>query len=296
MWKSQWFYLSTRIGSLLDAARFLVSTFTKDKQDFYAANIEIRRNAEAVVKQIEIFQNHDGLPDLVRDRLKAFLDLYRAHEEALEKQKNTINPPNDLDRMQWLLTVLAALRSELDYVLSDFETVTRSLVNRAFEHLKRCIRADDDFGERWRKAYAKDETACEKLGAVHLLHHGIWTFKANGPGSRTDLVLGTPIVDKDLPEIERASNALVLTEWKLIRNESELNRKANEAYKQAVDYGESLLAGFELASRRYLVLVSEKQLPRLDPLPDSQLGRLVIYEYVNIPVSPLNTSNHARCY
>lgn len=251
MWKSQWFHLSMRIGSLMDAARFLVGSLTERLGDRYAANAEVSRNAQAIIEELKIFQKQVGLPGHARDRLGAFLELYDNEKERIKE--------NNFGQMQWLVTVLAALRSELDYVLSDFETVTRNIVNGAFEHLKRCIRADDDFARKWQAAFEKKqeaETACEKLGAVHLLHRGIWAFKAHGRGSRTDLILGTPIGDENIPEIERASNALVLTEWKRVR-EGELQSKAEEAYKQALDYGESLLAGFELASRRYLELFSK---------------------------------------
>ncbi|XXX82634.1 hypothetical protein WMF30_28165 [Sorangium sp. So ce134] len=140
--------------------------------------------------------------------------------------------------------------------------------------------ADDDVGSKWRQAFAKGEVACEKLGAAHLLSHGIWAFKANSEGERTDLILQEPI--RDIDKVERVAEGLVLTEWKLIRRESDVSRQAAQARKQAEKYGSGSLAGFELSSRRYIVLVSEKIDIRL---PDMDCGH-VKYHHVGICVKP----------
>jgi hypothetical protein len=55
------------------------------------------------------------------------------------------------------------------------------------------------------------------------------------------------------PQIERAAEALVQTEWKILREQSELSSKTQEAFVQAKLYGAESLAGFELLNRRYLV-------------------------------------------
>jgi hypothetical protein len=90
---------------------------------------------------------------------------------------------------------------------------------------------------------------CEKLGAAHLLLHGIWAFKVSATGERTDLVLGEKL--EITPQVEAASEALVLTEWKCVRKPGELDHKINEAFSQAKIYSVGVLADFELASRRY---------------------------------------------
>jgi hypothetical protein len=89
-----------------------------------------------------------------------------------------------------ILLKLDLFRAEFDHLLLDTEAVGRSIVRRAFAHLQRSIVADSDFRQKWQKAFGGNETGCEKLGACHLLLHGIWAFKAYAEGERTDLVLG----------------------------------------------------------------------------------------------------------
>lgn len=100
----------------------------------------------------------------------------------------------------------------------------------------------------------------------------------------SDLVLGAPLAIND--DIRGAANALVLTEWKLVREKGELSGKIKEAYLQAKRYSEGILAGFELTSRRYLVLVSRDHLP----MPAEHREAEAIYEYRNLAVSPLTPS------
>ncbi|HTB58557.1 MAG TPA: hypothetical protein VLC06_11810, partial [Polyangia bacterium] len=94
-------------------------------------------------------------------------------------------------------------------------------------------------------------------GAVHLLTHGIWAFKAHGAGARTDLVLGAPIDpgDSRVHDVE----ALVLTEWK-IAGAQNLSSKIDEAHTQLRLYKGGILSGFELTSRRYVVVVCDQNL------------------------------------
>jgi hypothetical protein len=161
-------------------------------------------------------------------------------------------------------------------------------VERAFIHLQRSIIADRTVHATWHSAFEDGETACEKLGAAHLLLHGIWGFKANAEGERTDLILGQRLqIDS---QVERASDALVLTEWKVVRDANELVGKAQEAFDQARRYSEGSLAGFELASRRYLVIVST---PRLE-MPSDRTQDLVTYQHINVAVGPATPSVESR--
>ena len=156
-----------------------------------------------------------------------------------------------------------------------------------FFHLQRSIVADDSFSARWRNAFSAGETACEKLGAVHLLSFGIYAFKAHSVGERTDLVLGDSV---NLSEAERAADALVLTEWKKISGANDLEGKADDAFNQARIYAAGSLAGFELSSRRYLIMVSEKRLA----MPPDQSDGAVTYEYRNVAVAPDSPSRATR--
>ncbi len=179
-----------------------------------------------------------------------------------------------------MLLLLATFRAEFEYLIADNEAVARSLVVRSLTHLQRSIVADDTVRQRWKASFRAGETACEKLGACHLLGHGIWAFKASAQGERTDLVLGSRL--EVTYDVRRAAEALALTEWKLVRHPKELTKKAREAYKQAKRYSRGIFAGFELASRRYLILVSKDHLELPEPIAETE----VVYEYRNIAVSP----------
>jgi hypothetical protein len=65
--------------------------------------------------------------------------------------------------------------------------------------------ADSSIRQKWRNAFDEGEVACEKLGGVHLLLHGIWAFKVHTPEERTDLVLQEPI--RNLTEVGQTAEA-----------------------------------------------------------------------------------------
>ena len=154
------------------------------------------------------------------------------------------------------VVLLASIRSELDHLLVDQNAIIRSHVKRAFQHLDRSLVADSEIRQKWIKAFKEKngEIACEKLGAAHLLLHGIWAFKANSAGQRTDLILGNTLDVND--EVIEAARGLVLTEWKLVKRNDKPEDVKDIAKSQASLYAGGGLAGFELDSERYLVLVA----------------------------------------
>ena len=178
----------------------------------------------------------------------------------LDKHRMRMNDPSlrGVEHLKVSLVPLAWLRAEIDYHLSDFESVAKRLSERAFVHLQQLIVADDVVRSRWQAAFEAGETACEKLGGAHLLLHGIWGFKVNGPGARTDLVFGEPLGSGIAPE--RVAEVLVLTEWKVVRQPTDSIALAERARSQAQAYAVGIMAGIELSSYRYIVLVSQKKL------------------------------------
>ena len=84
-------------------------------------------------------------------------------------------------------------RSALDAVRAFSERHKKLLPERAFEHLRRLLIVDPTTRALWQAAYKNSEPACERLGATHLLHHGVWTFKADAVGARTDLMYAEPV-------------------------------------------------------------------------------------------------------
>jgi hypothetical protein len=171
--------------------------------------------------------------------------------------------------------------------LSDFESVAKRLSERAFVHLQQLIVADEVVRSRWQAAIEAGETACEKLGGAHLLLHGIWAFKVNGPGARTDLVFGEPLGSGIATE--RVAEALVLTEWKVVRHPPDSIAIAERARSQAQAYAVGIMAGIELSSYRYIVLVSQKKLPSID---DVYLAGAT-YRHINVAIHPAPPSRAA---
>jgi hypothetical protein len=130
-------------------------------------------------------------------------------------------------------------------------------------------------------AFKTGETSCEKLGAVHLLLHGIWAFKVNTAGERTDLVFGESVPDSS--SVERAAESLVLTEWKRVLSPTKTEAIASDARKQAARYTVGALGGLvELVRYRFIVLVSENTLT----LPADHSENGVVYRHVNVAVDP----------
>jgi hypothetical protein len=181
--------------------------------------------------------------------------------------------------------------AEITHLLSDPGARIRAHCERAFEHLRRLIVVDPAQRRLWQEAYANGEPACEGLGATALLYHGIWTFKANATGGRSDLVYSEPI---DVASATRAADGLVLTEWKRTDKHQVtahvVNQLFADARAQSKRYTEGPLAGFELTDYRYIVVVSWEDVE--EPAEVNENG--IIYRHVNIPVGPLAPSKRRR--
>ncbi len=276
MWISKWRATSARILSLVPAGEFFFKT---QENDNFGVTPVLLRNAQDIVAGLRDLLSTNGalLPAAAADSLQRLLTEY---DDRFGRTAGASGFP----AVAGVLPLLISFRAEFEYLLSDTELIARSLVVRALVHLQRSLVADSELAEKWQAAFTKGETACERLGACHLLSHGIWAFKTSAEGERTDLILGTPLEVGD--DLLRAVEALVLTEWKMVRNAAETTQKAEAAYQQAKRYAAGILAGFELASRRYLILVSDDHLDLPDSIRDSE----ITYEYRNIAVSPRTPS------
>lgn len=271
-WQTEWKAISARIHGLAESVKIYQGLEQKDS--YGIGKNQLAPSGRGIYETIEIFigKYKSVLPENMTTCFENFSKHYRSH----------FNVDTNNNAMANTLTILlVSLQSELDYYLSDLSVIARRLSERAFIHLQRCIVADPDFKSRWKKAFFEEgETACEKLGAVHLLLHGIWPFKVSVTGEETDLVFqDAPIASS---EAERAAEAMVLTEWKIVRDQKDTENIAKAAKKQAERYKSGALGGLELTQYRYLVLVSEKNLP---PIPDIREGQ-TLYRHINIAVDP----------
>ena len=170
--------------------------------------------------------------------------------------------------------------TEMSFILSDVQESIRAISERAFSHMRRSIVADSDFRAKWNKAYKHGEVACEKLGAVHLLLHGIWAFKVDATGARTDLVYQEP--PTDLINLQKYAEGIVLTEWKKANRGDNSQRRFKEARLQASSYAQGALSGIELTNYRYAVVVSYEDIE----VPEDMREGNVVYRHINIPVAP----------
>nr|WP_281719510.1 hypothetical protein [Nitrosomonas nitrosa] len=279
-WPEQWRALAARIDGLLHAAEFLTATFGVRTSDDSGV---IRKSFQPVLEAITTDLNklrstyaHE-LPPSASDAVRKFVEL-RAHE-------GITGDPVHIQRFAHL----ASLRSELEYLLHDVEAGRRSFTELAFEHLRRQLVVDKEIRKKWETAFKKREEACEALGAIHLLSHGIWAFKIDALGGATDLVFSHP-VEQYGKLIRRTARALVLTEWKLVKHVTDMEGKAQEAREQTEIYSGGVLGDVELKQTRYIILVSESD---LNP-PEDLTDKGITYHHINLPVNPDVPSRTAR--
>ena len=274
MWLDEWRAISARIQALLDAGAFFLRT---PDSEMHNASDQVILNAHATVEKIRDFNDayHQELQAVQQECISRFLKRY---SDDLRSPRATVT---GFSGVTSAVTYLASFRGEFEYLTKDATQVARSFVARAFTHLQRLLVADEQTRRIWQDKFAQGETACEALGACHLLLHGIWAFKTSAAGERTDLVMSEPL-DIGSGEIQRTSMGLVLTEWKIVRDRTELAAKLDGAYQQAKRYRQGILAGFEVASPRYLVIVSQDRIR----VPEPKAEQDVTYEYRNIAIAP----------
>jgi hypothetical protein len=273
-WRSEWAALSGRIEGLLDAARFYAQGLGISREDpFNLPDKVFKPQIKGLFDELRRFgAAYSGqLPTAAKGAIDSFFGRHSEYFAAEVKGHGAVIAT---------MTSLAALRAELAYHFGDRMEHARRLSERAFVHLQRSIVVDRMVRDRWARAFEEGETACEKLGSVHLLQHGIWAFKASAVGERTDLVLGERLTD--FGDVDRVAEALVLTEWKRAEIESERDRRLEEAWRQASRYSEGILAGIEMAQYRYLVLVSRDWIR----MPGDRVDGDVVYRHVNVAVDP----------
>lgn len=283
MFRQDWDALATRIDGLLQTGTFLAQCAQVAHCDQFGIVDErvvdqvVMPNATDTYSRLRQFHvdHQKSMPPAAAAALKRFLD----SQEKFFLVETRLGFPT----LQGMIALLQSIRTEVTHHLSDLAAAQHRRVERGFEHLRRSLVVDEQLATRWKKAFDMHETHCERLGAVHLLSHGLWAFKANEAGAATDLLLGSPL---DLDRIEASAEALVLTEWKRVTDSKDLSEHLRRAHSQAKKYASGILGGIELRSYRYLVFVSEADLP----MPEDVRENEVVYRHINVPVAPKSPS------
>lgn len=281
-YKDQWKALSSRIQGLVQAGTLHAQYLHVRSSDTYGSAKRLRAHGEDILS--ELMALRAGFSETLPPAALAAIEKFTTTAGPLIANKGST--PDAAQEQVWaFLIAMAAFEAEFSFLLSDAQESIRSRSERAFHHLQRSIVADEDFRKKWGHAFDTGEVQCERLGAVHLLLHGIWAFKVDAAGARTDLVFQEPA---DLQGIQRYVTGLVLTEWKKAASTAEADQRFHEARLQAKRYSQGPLLGTELTGYRYAVVVSEHQVETPGDLREGD----VVYRHVNIAVRPRVPSKH----
>lgn len=275
-----WKAISARIRGLLAAAEMHAQFSISHNSNPYGVAKTLQAQCSGIIKELQSFHTiyEASIPVPAKDAFARFM--------ADGGKQNEDNGPGDELLGRAVLVKLAAFEAETTFYFHDTREKLRSACELAFVHLQRLIVVDEDVRAKWRRAFSDGETKCEKLGAVHLLWHGIWAFKVDASGARTDLVFPNQINFEN----QTVDVGFVLTEWK--KATVDAVKVYAEAQRQAAMYSEGVLAGIELVSHRYVVVVTEKY---AQPPSDIEIEG-VVYRHINIAVNPDSPSIASKMY
>jgi hypothetical protein len=278
-----WRALAARIRGLTDAGQLYAQFQTSSTSDSYGAGKLLGEQCGSVLGAVEEFaKTHERtLPPEAKAALGKFLG---GHPGKVIRDMDAAR------EARAALVFLSALETEVSFLLAGRQELVRARSELAFLHLQRLLIVDDDVRTKWKRAHAQGgEPACEKLGAVHLLWHGIYAFKVNAEGARTDLVFNEPL---ERSFERRGVEGLVLTEWKTANAKNGVER-FEEGRTQAKLYKDGPLVASELTGYRYVIAVSLEDLPH-GSVPDDLIVDGVVYRHINIAIEPKPPSVRAR--
>lgn len=273
MWVTRWNEIESRIDTLHSSADIYFNAIQTTGEDYFGVS---GRHVIPEAREIR---------ELIVSFRRTYSDVLSpgaigAFDRFIRDSRDTFQGASGINGVAGVAVSLGAIRAGLAYHLKGVDTYGNSITERSFEHLRRSIVVDDGIRTRWISAFKEGEVQCEKLGSVHMLLHGIWAFKVDAKGERTDLVFGDPL---SLGAAERtAPSAIVLTEWKVARTSEDAVQQLGTARKQAEHYSTGSLSDLELLNTRYLIVVTER---RVEMPADIMLAN-VRYRHINIAVNP----------
>lgn len=246
-YREEWAALSARFEGIIDAGKIALQVFAKSDSDDAGMFPTLRLELETVVTDLAdlVHMHKEAIPPGLISAIGKY--------SVAWKEIGLSNRPSG--RIGTLIGRARLFLTEATYHMTNREELDRRIVERAFAHLQRTIVVDDSYRSRWQEAFEGGEPKCERLGHVHLLWHGVYSFKARANGAETDLITGGPVSDAD--SLARQANVFALTEWKLVRASEDPAEKAAEARHQSAIYSGGVLLGLALHEYRYVVLVSK---------------------------------------
>ncbi len=252
--------------------------------DTYGGASFLRLELESLLGEIAAFRSDldSALPATAISAIDTFVESVRPlladHSGSTDSRQQRV----------WSVAVrTVAFQARLSYLLSDVQQDLRLRSEQAFAHLQRAIVADPSTSAAWGAAFREGETKLERLGAAHLLLHGVWGFKVATAGEQTDLVF--PEQPFPRQDADRASIGLVLTEWKRATLRSAAAGSFERGRAQAQLYARGGLAGIELRAYRYVVVVSEDRIE----VPQDVVTDGVTYRNISIAIRPGEPSDDA---
>ncbi|MBC7372281.1 MAG: hypothetical protein H7326_11985 [Bdellovibrionaceae bacterium] len=269
-WISRWKIISTQITQIQEVSRSYFDSINSFGVDHYGIGgsslIPAARDIFA-----EVVDMKKSFPMIPRDVIMIIA--------KLEKNFSSHHKFTGIPGVGGAMVHLGIFNSEMNFYLKNNETLIKDKVKLAFLHLQRTLIVDADARKKWTTAFNEGEESIEKLGANHLLAHGLWAFKSCDETLKKDLVLGTAIRAE---EVQAVGACLVLTEWKKTTPETILEQ-SKAAFADARKHSEEPVAGSELKFEKYLILVSENLLS----VPASVVEDDVRYVYMNLAINPL---------
>jgi hypothetical protein len=207
----------------LDAGNFLMAAYSAvSSDDPWGANRALMQSALQVFQLIARFEERHAslIPEPAKNCLQEFI-----RERATYFRDGLDQSGQRFHGMETLLIFLAAFRFEFGYLLTDIEAAVRNLVDPAFLHLQRsivAIRASEIVGST--------RLAKEKW---HVNGWEVLTFfysaSIRSKPTQKENVQTSFWPAMALPEIDASSEALVLAEWKMVRNPQDLQEVAEQA-------------------------------------------------------------------
>jgi hypothetical protein len=282
--RDSWFALSGLIKGLQEAGELYSRFQGYHQEDSYGAGMFLRERCGAAVSSLERFRRDfaQSLPSNAVARIDSFLASRLA---AAARDSNS-----DHRAARGALVGLKAIEAEVTFILSGRQEQIGARSERAFLLLQRTLAVDESATTKWKAAFESGEVQCEQLGSLVLLSQGIYAFKVDAAGGRTDLVFSEPPEDSLLL---RSVEGLVLTEWKTANDKNSRERFAR-ARAQAELYAHGPLSGIELTGYRYLIAVTLKSLPRSGIPADEGSASGAIYRHINIAIEPDVPSKAAK--